>query len=258
MGIGQGEVLVTPTQMVNLAQCIGNRGWYYTPHVVKALRFNGKDTPVDIKYRTKNRMRIDQKYFDYVAYGMYNMGRTNKNVNVAGLEICGKTGTAQNPQGKDNSAFICFAPKDNPKIAVAVYVENAGFGAQFAAPIASMLVEQYLNESVKRTPLLKKMRSAVLVKPFTPDTARLKPLIQINSTLLAASDSLKKVQKAQALQKLQESQQHPILTPQPSIPQPIIPAKPLPATPPPASPPTTPPAASPLPTKQIEPPKIEG
>jgi penicillin-binding protein 2 len=260
MGIGQGEVLVTPTQMVNLAQCIGNRGWYYTPHVVKALRFNGKDTPVDMKYRTKNRTRISQGFYDYVAYGMYNMGRTNKNVNVGGLEICGKTGTAQNPQGKDNSAFICFAPKDNPKIAVAVYVENAGFGAQFAAPIASMIVEQYINGEMKRKPLLKKMRSAVLVKAYTPDTVSSKPLIQINSTLLPASDSMKKIQQTQPDAPRIIITPQAIMTPQ----QPIAKPAPVPATPPttptpnpnPTIPPVVPPVVGPQPEKQVEPPKI--
>ena len=176
-----------------------------------------------------------------------------------GLDICGKTGTAQNPQGKDNSAFICFAPKDNPKIAVAVYVENAGFGAQFAAPIASMIVEQYLNGEMKRAPLLKKMRSAFLVKPFTPDTARAstKPLLEINSTLLPASDSMKK------LQQTQPNAPRVIITPQAILnqpvakPTPVVPTKPTPTTPSTPTTPVTPPAAVPQEPKLTEPPKVE-
>jgi penicillin-binding protein 2 len=192
MGIGQGEVLVTPVQMVNLAQTIANRGWYYVPHVVKGFRFNGKTLPTDKKFTTKHKMRLNPQNFDWVVEGMNNMAKNNKNVFVPDLDICGKTGTAQNPHGKDNSAFISFAPRNNPRIAVAVYVENAGFGAQFAAPIASMMIEQYLNGTVKRDALMKKMRSTSLVKTFVPDTSRMQPIIQINTTLLPKKDTAKR------------------------------------------------------------------
>ncbi len=166
-GIGQGEVLVTPVQMANLAQTIANRGWFYVPHVVKGFRFNGKDLPADKKYTIKHKMRIDPHNFDYIEQGMFDMANGSK-VKIPGIDFCGKTGTAQNPQGKDNSAFICFAPRDTPKIAIAVYIENAGFGAQFAAPIASMLLEKYLTGFIKRKAMYDKMRKTRLIKIVPP------------------------------------------------------------------------------------------
>ncbi len=193
MGIGQGEVLVTPLQMVNLAQTIANRGWYYAPHLVKGFRFNGKVIPSSEQYKKKHKMRINPQNFEWVVEGMNNMAKTNKNVFVAGLDICGKTGTAQNPHGKDNSAFISFAPRNNPKIAVAVYVENAGFGAQFGAPIASLLIEQYLTKKSPRAALIKKMKSTFLLKSYTPDTARVRPNIEISTNFFPTRDSLNKI-----------------------------------------------------------------
>ncbi len=150
MAIGQGEILVTPLQMANLTAAIANRGYYYIPHVVKAI---GKGGAIDRKYTTKHFIDIDSTYFEDVIEGMYGAvnGDDEKTAGSAALKdiiVCGKTGTAQNPHGKDHSVFIAFAPKDNPRIAVMVVVENAGFGSTYAAPIASLMIEKYLKGSV--------------------------------------------------------------------------------------------------------------
>lgn len=149
--IGQGEVTVVPIQMANLAAIVANRGYYITPHMV---RFYGPDSTRNEKYYTRHETGVKREYFDIAASGMYDVvhvaGGTARRARVDGLDICGKTGTAEN-YGNDHSVFICFAPKDNPKIAMAVYVENAqGGGGTWAAPIAGLLVEKYLNGEVKR------------------------------------------------------------------------------------------------------------
>ena len=157
--IGQGEVTVVPIQMANLAAIVANRGYYITPHLV---RFYGPDSVRNEEYTTRHETGIDPKYFDIAAAGMYDVvhvaGGTARRARVDGLDICGKTGTAEN-YGNDHSVFICFAPKDNPKIALAVYVENAqGGGGTWAAPIAGLLVERYLNGEVKRKDVEKMYR----------------------------------------------------------------------------------------------------
>lgn len=142
VSIGQGEVLATPIQIANLAATIANRGYFYVPHVVKEIQ----DTVIPEQYRTKHQPNIDRKWYDVVAEGMRMavLGGTCKGANLPGIEVCGKTGTAQN-KGRDHSAFMGFAPYHNPKIAVAVYVENGGFGATFGVPIGSLMIEKYLN-----------------------------------------------------------------------------------------------------------------
>lgn len=146
VSIGQGEVLATPLQIANLCATIANRGWYITPHVVK----NISDSIIDNKYRTKHTPHIKREYYDQIAEGMRMavLGGTCRGANLPGIEVCGKTGTAQNPHGKDHSAFIGFAPYHDPKIAVAVYVENAGFGATYGVPIGSLIIEKYLNGEI--------------------------------------------------------------------------------------------------------------
>lgn len=149
LSIGQGELGCTPLHLANFAATIANRGYYYIPHLQK----DTPETPIDDKYKERHYTMVDTKFFDEVVKGMEmavqgEAGATARVANVPGLDICGKTGTAQNPHGDDHSVFICFAPKDNPKIAVAAYVENAGFGATWAAPIASLMVEKYLNEAI--------------------------------------------------------------------------------------------------------------
>lgn len=146
IAIGQGEVLATPLQIANLSATIANRGWYHTPHIVKEI----KDTVIDSKYRERHTPSIKKEHYESIAEGMRMavLGGTCRLANLPGLEVCGKTGTAQNPHGKDHSAFMGFAPYHNPKIAVAVYVENAGFGATYGVPIGSLIIEKYLNGSI--------------------------------------------------------------------------------------------------------------
>ena len=153
IGIGQGELELTTVQMANLAAILANRGYYYTPHLVKS--FNQPSLDIDQKYRTKRIVSIDKKHFEPVVDGLFRTitRGTGYKAYVPGIDICGKTGTSQNTQkdGKDHSVFYAFAPKDNPKIALAVYVENAGFGGDIAAPIAGLVIEKYLKGEVKRT-----------------------------------------------------------------------------------------------------------
>lgn len=146
VSIGQGEILATPLQIANLCASIANRGWFITPHVVKEIQ----DTLIDEPYRTRRIPTIDAKYFDEVAEGMRMAvtGGTCRLANLPDIEVCGKTGTAQNPHGRDHSAFIGFAPYHDPKIAVCVYVENAGFGATFGVPIGSLVIEKYLKGEI--------------------------------------------------------------------------------------------------------------
>ncbi|MCC8038892.1 MAG: penicillin-binding protein 2 [Bacteroidales bacterium] len=146
IAIGQGEILATPLQIANLCATIANRGWFITPHVVKEI----EDTVMDPELLRKRIPTIDHQHFEDVAEGMRMAvtGGTCRLANLPDIEVCGKTGTAQNPHGKDHSAFIGFAPYHDPKIAVCVYVENAGFGATFGVPIGSLVMEKYLNGEI--------------------------------------------------------------------------------------------------------------
>ncbi len=169
LSIGQGEIGCTPLHLANLCATLANRGHYYTPHIVK----DSENVTIDQKYKEKHYTLVDTVHFQKVISGMYRAvnsgfgsGGTASIAAVEGLDICGKTGTAQNPHGDDHSVFICFAPKDNPKIAVAAYVENGGFGASYAAPIASLLTEKYLNGQISgndRKALEKRMKDANLL-----------------------------------------------------------------------------------------------
>lgn len=147
LGIGQGEVEMTTVQMANLAAAIANRGYYVTPHFIRQYA-SGK--AIQGEYLKKHRTRIQPKYFEPVIDGLERVvtGGTARIAFVPDLYICGKTGTSQNPHGKDHSVFFGFAPKNNPKIAVAVFVENAGWGGDWAAPISSLLIEKYLNKTI--------------------------------------------------------------------------------------------------------------
>lgn len=151
LSIGQGEIGSTPLHLANLCATIANRGYYYIPHIIK----DSENVTIEDKYKERHYTMVDTTHFPKVVGGMYRAvnsgfgsGGTASIAAVEGLEICGKTGTAQNPHGNDHSVFICFAPKDNPKIAVAAYVENGGFGSTYAAPIASLLTEMYLNKEI--------------------------------------------------------------------------------------------------------------
>lgn len=146
IAIGQGEILATPLQIANLAATIANRGYFYTPHIVRAVQ----DTVIDSTYTVRRYPTIDAKHYDHIVEGM-RMAVTNGTCRLAAfgdVEVCGKTGTAQNPHGRDHSAFMGFAPMNNPQIAIAVYVENAGFGATYGVPIGSLMMEYYLNGEI--------------------------------------------------------------------------------------------------------------
>ena len=161
LSIGQGEIGVTPLHLANFCATVANRGYYYIPHIVK----DSDQITIDPKYHERQYTMVDTTQFQKVIRGMWRAvnagagsGCTAAVAHVDGLDICGKTGTAQNPRGDDHSVFICFAPMDNPKIAVAAYVENGGFGAAWAAPIASLMVEKYINGKVERLDLDGRMR----------------------------------------------------------------------------------------------------
>jgi penicillin-binding protein 2 len=147
MAIGQGEVGTTPLQMANMTATIANRGYFYTPHIIKSV---GENHIIDKHFTTRHQIDIDSANFEKIVLGMeaaVNSG-TATIAMLKDIIICGKTGTAQNPHGKDHSVFIAFAPKDNPQIAIAVYVENAGFGATYAAPVASLMIEKYIKGEI--------------------------------------------------------------------------------------------------------------
>ncbi len=162
-GIGQGEVLATPIQLANMMAAVANEGYYYTPHIIKRI----KGEKIDTKFTTKHLTTIDKQYFKPMIEGLfdvYNLG-TASALRVQGIDICGKTGTAENytkinglrTKLEDHSIFVAFAPKDNPKIAIAILVENGGFGAAIAGPIASLMIEKYLRNKITRTDLEKKV-----------------------------------------------------------------------------------------------------
>lgn len=166
LSIGQGELGCTPLQMANMVATVANRGHYRTPHVVK--RIHDRDS-IDARFYVNHTTRVDARWFEPIVEGMYqavNGGGTGRIAMVPGLDICGKTGTAQNPHGADNSTFFCFAPRNNPKIAVSVYIENGGFGATVAAPIASLLTELYLTDTIQRAPLVEYVKNKQISYPY--------------------------------------------------------------------------------------------
>lgn len=164
MAIGQGELGTTPLQLANMTAALANRGHYYPPHLVKAI--DGE--PISNRFTEKHNTTIDRKYFDSAIDGMamvFEQGGTGYRSRHDSIVMCGKTGTAQNPHGEDHSIFICFAPKDDPKIALAVFVENAGGGSKYGAPIASLMVEKYLLDSISRPHLEQPILDANLIDP---------------------------------------------------------------------------------------------
>ncbi|HEX8563603.1 MAG TPA: penicillin-binding protein 2 [Flavobacterium sp.] len=176
--IGQGEVLMTPIQLANMMAAVANRGFYYTPHIIKTI----EKEKIDKKFTTKHVTTIDRKYFEPVISGLfdvYNLG-TAKSLRVEGIDICGKTGTAENYtkiNGKrvklqDHSIFVAFAPKDNPKIAIAVFVENGYWGARWAGPIASLMIEKFVRGKITRTDLEKRMLEGSLQGEYDKYTGK--------------------------------------------------------------------------------------
>ena len=161
LSIGQGELGCTPLQMANLAAIVANRGYYYIPHIVKAIE--GQDS-LDRRFYEKQYTMVDAKHFEPIVEGMWKGANipgagTSYRAYLPGWDVCGKTGTAQNPIGRDHSTFLSFAPKDNPKIAISVYVEHGGFGASAALPIASLLEELYLTDTITRPQLVEQVKN---------------------------------------------------------------------------------------------------
>ncbi len=166
LSIGQGEIGITPLQLANYAAILANRGYYYIPHMVKAIE--GQE--IDPRFRQPVNAGIDREHYDLVIEGMYQVmeSGTGAMSRIPGIAVCGKTGTAQNPHGADHSVFMAFAPKDDPKIAVSVYIENGIWGSTYAAPIASLIIEKYLNDSISpnRAWLESNMLKANLMNPL--------------------------------------------------------------------------------------------
>lgn len=167
LSIGQGELGITPLQMANYASILANRGYFFNPHVVKKIG----DSDPDSKFSVPNLIKIDTAYYRDVIDGMKRAmepGGTGAMSGIPGIQYCGKTGTAENPHGADHSVFMAFAPVDNPRIAISVYVENGVWGARYAAPIASLLIEKYLNDSImtSRKWLEESMINANLLNPL--------------------------------------------------------------------------------------------
>jgi penicillin-binding protein 2 len=152
LGIGQDRMTATPLQLANTMALIANEGFYYTPHFVDSIEDEElEDKEILSKFRKKQEVtKISGDIFKVIKEGMHDVTvyGTAAGIKVPGHEYCAKTGTAQNPHGKNHSIFVCFAPKDNPRVAVAVVVENAGYGATWAGPISSLLMEKYLNDTL--------------------------------------------------------------------------------------------------------------
>ncbi len=168
LAIGQGELGATPLQMANVAAAIANRGYYYPPHLIKEIE---NDT-IPGSFKKRRNTKISPVNFEPIIEGMEQVvnGNLNATIGVPGLQMCGKTGTVENNQGSDHSVFTAFAPKENPKIAIFVYVENGVWGSRYAAPMASLMVEQYLNDTIaaKRKWVEKRMLDANLLNPNQP------------------------------------------------------------------------------------------
>ncbi len=165
LSIGQGELGCTPLQMANFAAILANRGYYYIPHIVRSVE--GQDS-LEHRFYERQYTKVDSVHFVPIVEGMWqgvNVAGTSWRAAVPGLDICGKTGTAQNPHGRDHSTFLSFAPKDDPKIAISVYVENGGFGATIALPIASLLIEQYLTDTITRPAMVEQVKQMQIYYP---------------------------------------------------------------------------------------------
>jgi penicillin-binding protein 2 len=165
LGIGQAELGVSMLQMANIVCIIANKGYYYIPHVIKQI---GPEKKILKKFTEKHySMVTDTAYYNNVIKGMDEAVRagTAAASKIPGIEYCAKTGTAENPHGKDHSVFVAFAPKENPKIVIAVLVENAGWGSSWAAPIASLMIEKYLKGKIERPQVETRMLEGDLIHP---------------------------------------------------------------------------------------------
>jgi penicillin-binding protein 2 len=194
LAIGQGELEATPLQMANIECTIANHGFYYRPHLIKAI---GDRKITKEEYTQRNYVGIDGQYFEPVIDGMQQVVETGtaRSSQIPGIIMCGKTGTAQNPHGKNHSIFVAFAPRENPKIAIAVIVENGGQGAWYAAPIASYIVEKYLTDTIRR-PMdeFNRIKDANLMPDPTFYYSQIKKEAARDSIRKAKADSLRKKQ----------------------------------------------------------------
>ena len=164
LGIGQAELTLVPLQMANVVATIANRGFYYTPHCIKGI---GNDKQINSKFKLKHFVGVQEpEYYQNVIDGMQMCldGGTGYHSRVKDIVICGKTGTAQNPHGKDHAVFLAFAPRENPQIAIACIVENAGFGGTWSAPIVTLMIEKYLKGKTDRPEMEKRMMEANLIE----------------------------------------------------------------------------------------------
>jgi len=176
MAFGQGELGVTPFQMANLCACIANRGYYYIPHAVKRIKYQKDTFAIDKRFRQKQWTTVTRENYEHVitAMELVVLSGTATSAKIKDIPICGKTGTAENPHGEDHSIFMAFAPKINPKIAISVYIENGGYGATYAAPISSLMIEKYITRKITRESLEKRMMEAELI----PTAAETESIIQ--------------------------------------------------------------------------------
>ena len=200
--IGQGEVLMTPIQLANMMATVANQGYYYTPHIIRKIN---QTKNIDPKFKEKHQTTIDKKYFKPVVQGLFDVFNygTASSLRVKGIDICGKTGTAENfaridgrrVQLKDHSIFVAFAPKDNPKIAIALLVENAGFGATIAGPIATLMIEKYLNKKISRPDLEKRIINTSLKAQYDRLLGSSKKTATATDSLIAKNNLVKAVKK---------------------------------------------------------------
>ncbi|RKR85565.1 penicillin-binding protein 2 [Mucilaginibacter gracilis] len=198
LGIGQGELLATPLQLANIECIIANHGYYYKPHLIKSI---GNRAVIKKDFTQKISVGIDDQYFEPVINGMQQVVErgTAAASRIPGIVMCGKTGTAQNPHGKNHSIFVAFAPRDHPRIAIAVVVENAGQGAWWAAPIASYIVEKYLRDSLTsrasgKTPQW--IMDQNLLPALKTDVAAAKQKAVADSVKSVKKDSIKQIKSA--------------------------------------------------------------
>ncbi len=198
--IGQGEVLATPIQLANMIATVANRGYYYTPHIIKYIK-GGK---IDPKFREKHVTTIDRKHFAPVIRGLHAVytNGTAHHLQIEGINICGKTGTAENfariggkkVQLKDHSIFVAFAPMENPKIALAVFVENGGYGATIAGPIATLMIEKYVRKKITRTDLEKFILSKSLEAEYNRFTRKSNDSLYNNRAIKPVGDTIGKLE----------------------------------------------------------------
>ena len=234
ISIGQGEILATPLQIANLAATIANRGYYFVPHVVKDI---SEIEQIPDTFLQPHRTLIDPKNYDIIVEGMRQavvMGTVHTSGSLApeGIDLCGKTGTAQNPHGRDHSVFMGFAPRISPRIAVCCYVENAGFGATYGVPIGTLVIEKYLNDTIseRRKPLEQRMmEESTLQWADVYNQGQVSPASRPSVTPKSGVSTDRSIESRPAPQKIQAEPSVPVVRPlhmvQPI--QPSLPSSPL-------------------------------